>query len=49
LKGFLTVAFSLLVALAGLLQTSCSKKGQDHMFLKLYTSANMVGTIEPCG
>jgi hypothetical protein len=49
LKQVVTVAVGLLVALAALMQTSCSKKGQDHVFVKLYTSANMVGTIEPCG
>ena len=49
LRGVLTIGMALLVAVAGLLQASCSRKGQEHVFLKLYTSANMMGGIEPCG
>jgi hypothetical protein len=49
LKGFLAVTLAVSAALVGLLQTSCSKSGEDHLFLKVYTSSNMVGTIEPCG
>lgn len=45
----LTLSLSLIVALIGLSQTSCSKKAGQHIFLKLYTSCNLMGSLEPCG
>ena len=44
-----TIALGLALALMGLLQTSCAEKGAEGAFLKLYTSCNILGSLEPCG
>jgi hypothetical protein len=49
LKKTIALGLGLMIALVGLLQTSCAKKGDDRTFLKLYTSCNMMGGLEPCG
>jgi hypothetical protein len=38
-----------LAALFALSQTSCGGKEGQRIFIKLYTSCNMQGTLEPCG
>jgi len=49
LKRSIALCLGLTVALIGLLQTSCAKKGDERTFLKLYTSCNIMGSLEPCG
>ncbi len=43
------IGMGVAVALVGMLQTSCTKKGGEHVFLRMYTSCNMIGGLEPCG
>ena len=49
LIGRLTISMSIVVALVGLLEVSCTKRGEEHTFLRMYTSCNMIGGLEPCG
>jgi hypothetical protein len=49
LRRTTALGLGLLLALAGMLQTSCANKGEERTFLKLYTSCNMMGSLEPCG
>lgn len=49
LKRTIALGLGLFLALTGVLLTSCGKKGDERTFLKLYTSCNMMGSLEPCG
>jgi len=49
LKRVLAIVLGMVLTLSFLLSASCSKKGGKHVFLKMYTSCNMIGSLEPCG
>jgi len=36
-------------AVISLFLGSCTRGGGEHVFLKMYTSCNMIGSLEPCG
>jgi hypothetical protein len=40
---------ALVFAFLALSQGSCGKKGGETTFIKLYTSCNIQGGLEPCG
>jgi hypothetical protein len=39
----------ILVALLALSQASCGGKGGETTFIKMFTSCNLQGGLEPCG